>query len=305
MERKYGDQNRDQGRDETLRPGDQIHQISTVVRPPSRREGLLYIGWTRDSRPTVVRNSSQLSPAARNSFEKYQAARLPIQEISHSEVLPLQYQFTGSVLDYPDVAGHRAEDLLTYGVKDSQGDTRTINLSEEQVLDAIVDSSHPWQDVGAIDPRDRITTTRSMYTIFVEPGDDSDEAIALLFTPPVPGMSNELRFKLFIKDTIDNLLKLDESRTSAYKKGYADALNEGGGGLDFLRIFYKASDEELASLQARKRKIMASGFRLASKLKLLKFSDEELERYSKGVALEQGDLRSLLEAAHTMRAATR
>lgn len=190
------------------------------------RSGYVFLGWTRDGRPTQQADQSMLNERAQTSFESYQLSGARLREISYYSLRPTQFKLVGEAQDYDEAHDPDAEDLVTYGLVDEQSKSLSIAITEREILKAILRCRTPWQDVGSSRFSEVAVGAKPMYTLFVEPQNGGGrEAVAVLFEPLIAGESNEVVFKAFIKQTISRLLVLDESQPNrSNQKGYLDAI---------------------------------------------------------------------------------
>jgi hypothetical protein len=278
----------------TYKESDQKDRISKLclLAKAKRSKGheSVMVGWTKDGRPSIVRSEDQLSDMAKESLDAYKMSGLPIKEVASSNLIPLEYAFTGPAVDFKDKGDKKAEDLITFGVIDQNGETKKISIGERRILEAITNSNNPWQDIASTRLGEVSVEAKPMYTLFL-PSQESEEYLVILFKPTISGESNEATFKSFIRQTIGRLLVLDESQEPNKRKGYLKAAaalagvkSKSGNALD---MFFKLRqlglvdfrDEWLEGMKQRGRNITVGGLRLARTLGLVDFDDETLERY--------------------------
>lgn len=256
----------------------------------AKRGAMLFVGWTKDGRPSITRELNDLDENAKESLEAFKMSGLPIRKISSTELIPVEYSFTGPAIDFKDKSDTKAEDLITFGVIDEEGETKRISIGERRILNAIVNSNSPWQNISSTKLGDFAVEARSMYTLVIPSHEDEDD-LAILFNPTLEGESNEATFKSFIRQTIGRLLVLDESQKPGERKGYLQAAAQFAGekskSMNSLDMFLKLRnmglidfrDEWLDGLQQSGRNIAAGGLKFARALGLVDFSDETLERF--------------------------
>lgn len=226
----------------------QIDQLSAVVQPRGGRiqSTPLFVGWAADGRPMVATSGTMLSEAAQKSFRANQSAGLPIHQIDYREVTAVNYGHTGEAIDYTDTPGRPAEDLIVYSIKDQENKSVDAPLGERAILDAIVNSSTPWQDAGRSRMGDVAVAAKPMYTLFVPtPEMIHGEALAVLFPPLIPRESNEATYKSFVRNTLGRLLVLDESQPRENMKGYLQAAKRHAG--------LRADDDSIGALVMLKK----------------------------------------------------
>jgi len=200
----------------------QIGRLCSVVQISGRRSNLVYIGWTNDSdsRPIVVTDEKRLSEEALKSIDSFRKSRLPIKSVDFSALTAVEFSLTGEPVDFKDTERHKAEDLVCYSVRTSEGQ-QSISLGELAVLKAIVEARQdPWQDMGFSRFTESVTA-KTMYTIFVPTNENPyNSGMAIIFRPSIEGESNEIAFQLFVRQTLGKLLLLDEMQQPEKRKGY-------------------------------------------------------------------------------------
>lgn len=270
--------------------GDKINRLSAVFKGPSyMREGLLFIGWTKEGNPMVSDNQNSLGEIAKRSFGAFRmSSGLRMREIGFTQLTPVEYGFTGEAIDFADTGPRKAEDLITYNVKDGKGEAFPINLGEREVLRSITEARIPWQDIGPSSVGNILSSAKKMYTLVVpnsEMGPNS--ATVILFQPPIEGESNEAVFKSFVRQTIGRLLVLDESQKLENQKGYLKAAAKfagvrGTSMTDVLVNLVRAglvefSDESVDRLKQSMRNLAAKGLSVISRL-FVEINPDAIER---------------------------
>jgi hypothetical protein len=303
-----------------LKPG-QIKDLCGVFQHFDRhgREGLLYVGWDSDHHPQITEEAKNLSPEAQKNLIAYYKSGLKSKEIRYSKLIPVQYAYTGSAIDFKDQGSIKAEDLVTYGFKDSQGQTQSFSLGEYAVLNAIAASRSPWQTIATTSVREVAITAKPMYTLFVPtPEMNGNAALVVLFEPPLEGESNEATFKSFVRETIGRLLILEESQERVKdRKGYLNVAANYAAGKEIAKKgpssllralwemgFVEFSDDQIKNLGPKSRSLLASGLKIARGLGLMEFNDETLERYKQPPPyydIDKLDINLLLDLATDMR----
>lgn len=269
----------------------QIKRLCSVVRRAYGGRELLFIGWTKEGKPTVTDNEDHLADEVQESFSAFQTSGLGLREIKYSNLTTVEYAYTGRAIDFRDQDLTKAEDLIIYGIKDQEGASKPISLSELTVLQSIVNAQTPWQDIGPSKMGEIAVSAKPMYTLFVPtPEMARGSALAILFKPTIEGESNEASFKSFIRQTIGRLLVLDESQEPRNRKGYLKAAAKFAGKrgtkgtLDILFALRAAGlvefeDQWLENFSQRKRNMVAKGLKIARLLGFVEVNDDTIERY--------------------------
>jgi hypothetical protein len=283
----------------------------------TKRGELVFIGWTKSGKPLVSEEMSDLDKNAMESLEAFEMSGLPTRKIYSPKVTPLEYSFTGPAVDFKDKGNKKAEDLITYGVVNENGENKKISLGERAVLSAIAASNNPWQNISSTKMGDVAIEASPMYTLIISSKDKKREKddVAILFKPTLAGESNEATFKAFIRNTIGRLLVLDESQSSGSRKGYLRAAAQFAGekskSMNTLDMFLKLRkmglidfrDEWLDGMKQKGRNITAGGLKFARALGLVEFSDETLDRFKDPLPyydVDALDIDTLIELAEKM-----
>ena len=279
--------------------GGLIQTLSAVVHLGSRNDAPFFLGWTEAGLPALTQDESQLSETARQSFNFYRRARLPLRRLPFTALAAVDFRVAEPPVDYRDSSAGKAEDILRYRVIDRTGEELVLSFGELDILEAICASTDPWQNLSEGPIRDVAVATQPMYTTFAPlSGGRSGRAIALLFKPALAGDSNEALFKAFVRRTLTNLLILDESQPSRGQKGYIRAA---------ARIAGKGGSLS-SNFEAAAGGLKAGALRLLRGLGLYHISDGELEemaRYRPFYDISALELPQLFELADEMRRSVR
>ena len=271
----------------------------------------LYFGWTKEGSPRVGYSSAELSPRARESVEIFHRTGLDIRDIQSTDLTCVEYSFTGAAIDFGDVGSKKAEDLINYGIKDEKGEAKTIPLGELDVLNALVDSTYLWQSLEKGVISEVAVSAKPMYTLIVPSREEQNSALAVLFKPPniLAEESNQASFKSFVRDTLGRLLVLDESQAAGSRKGYLEAVStfsrkKGRDKRGILSLFVNIDDEMQEGLDKAKKNVLIGSLKVARKVGLMRFEDEELPEILESLPdydLDALDLKQLQELASVMR----
>src|SRR3989344_1584278 len=276
-ERTHKDNRYSRQPDQETGNNSQIDLLSTVVRNPG---GTLYLGWTKDGRPSIGKYDGDLTRSALESLQSSQAAGIRIREIRYRGVVPYEYRYTGSAVDFSDdpTSYSKTEDLIKYGIVDSDGTQKVIHVGEADILQSISENNIPWQSVDFSTSTEIAVSAKPMYSVFVPQKGETHSACVLLFKPSIKGESNEAVFKSFVRETIGRLLILDELQEPEKRKGYLEVaakLTKGpksGDAADFIRMFVDVDDELAKKINKTARGIFAKFAGM-----FIEFDEETLE----------------------------
>lgn len=265
----------------------------------------VFIGWTAQGIPAITTTENELSQVAQKSYFENRKSKQQLDLLQYSNIIPVDYLKTGQPIDYQDTPQHKAEDLLSYSVLDSNGDQKSLTIGELNMLEGISNGVSIWQDLGKLDRDEIAATAKQMYTLFVEEEKQSGEAYAFMFQPPIEGQSNEVSFKSFIRQTLGKLLVLDESQNPSNRKGYIEAAADltDGHGLSklgmILNFFYDFGDDKYDP----GNRFKAGIYNFARKIGFYEITDEQLEEMRRGLPyydVDTMDLTTLMGVAKSM-----
>jgi hypothetical protein len=217
----------------------QVERLCAAVKQSRKRSDVLFLGWDIDGKPVATTNKLALSEQASDSFGFSDTARKRLDEIvSHGEIEPVIFVAKGRAVDRQDQDGEKVDDVLSYFVTDTKGDSAEIQVTERDVLEAILENRIEWEDVNPdsmLEMDDEVLTPKTMYTVVIKDFKNKHKHYALMFKPVLEGESNEIAFKQFVAKTIGTLLKIDQRQAKDDKKGYSTAVgraNRGDGNKD-------------------------------------------------------------------------
>lgn len=192
-----------------------IDQLCAVVKIGKSRQ-LFFIGWDLSREPMLTQEQKSLSEDALTSFKSYIRTRLSIREIPYEKVDLATFSYVGRPINYEN----GAEDLLVLGIKKPEAGSEEIILGELGLLEAIINSSQCWQDLGKGYVSEDSSRSIKYHTLFFANPEIENTGIALLFEPVSRESSNEITYSRFLQEILMKLLMMNNERYQEIIKHY-------------------------------------------------------------------------------------
>jgi hypothetical protein len=250
---------------ETEPKGPVINRLCAAVDMPGYSGNRLFLGWTAEGVPAAVTDTSKLSKQAKESFSITGSISYPYQkETGSRQIVPMEFISASKPINRIDP---REQDILVYGVKDSNNEITFWKIKELDILEAIQKGHVEWEDVNqdSVSIMDEAIQPQIMNSLFVPIKNENGERVvnAILFPPLTTGGSGETAYQSFLSQTLASLITLDKLQKPGEKRGYQEAVNyvkaqsagEGGKIFQFVEELknlgaLEVSDEELDQLKA-------------------------------------------------------
>lgn len=252
-----------------------IDRLCAAVRMPGYGRGnILFVGWDSFGTLKATTDRSALSEQAETNFNITKAVSYPYgREEADLPLVPVEFVGVSKIYDRSDDGDNLTQDVLFYWISKAAGQSEQIQVSELDILKAIIDGQVVWEDFNedSISSASTDTVTgQNMYTLFLPASDQEGKNVMYLmsFRPPMKNESNESMFRQFLIQTLTSLAKTDANQPGDHRKGYLEAIGltdgnvdtsniEGGlaaGVLDIMRHvlpqdLYKLSDERFDQIK--------------------------------------------------------